>query len=176
MRAAVMSWPDRPIRNVHTNPKANRIGYFFRANAATISLDPTGILVECTPGATDSGVGYPNACRPGIWSYAMEVEAITAATLRLSVQSATAGGGSTTPVAMTAGEIRRLAIQVNHTDTATASVYVLRGHASGSERFIVRSYMHVEGVYTGPYRDGDSPGWSWAGAVGWSTSSGPAGR
>lgn len=34
----------------------------------------------------------------------------------------------------------------------------------------------VEGVYNGPYRDGDSPGWSWAGAVGASTSAGPAGR
>ena len=35
--------------------------------------------------------------------------------------------------------------------------------------------MIVEGVYDGPYRDGDSPGWAWLGAPGWSQSAGPGG-
>lgn len=33
----------------------------------------------------------------------------------------------------------------------------------------------VEGVYSGPYRDGGHPGWAWLGAPGWSQSAGPGG-
>lgn len=60
-------------------------------------------------------------------------------------------------------------------DTTEAFIRLYNGASFGNGDVWWDDLMIVEGVYNGPYRDGDSPGWGWLGAVGQSVSAGPGG-
>lgn len=120
------------FRNLCTNPlPASGTGY-ATVNGSTVAYDAPTSSVRVTVaagGTNDQGVAVGSimgAVTAAAYTYSVEVEAISACTLRMSVQGAF-GTGDTASVVFAAGEIKRMNITVTHTGAGTPSVYVLRG-------------------------------------------------
>jgi hypothetical protein len=167
-------------RNLHTNPIPTSATGFGVANAATVVYNAAtqSVLVTCSPGATDSGAwmtgGVAGPTSALTRTYSVEIEAVTAVTIRLSVQG-TAGVQNAPGVAFAPGERKRLSLTVNHTGAGTAVFYALRSSGAGSEVFRVRKVRISDGTGS-TYLDGniapydDLRQYRWLGAVNTSAS------
>ena len=135
-------------RNLFNNPDAVSLAYFGTANGATPTLtgDGSGILITCFPnGIADSGArftGLPTVVGSTAYTLSVEVEAVTDCTLKASIQGTGFPSPSIEWIAFSAGEVKRM----NRTVTSlaaggSASPYILRQNASGSEKFKVRKVM-----------------------------------
>jgi hypothetical protein len=180
MRAAVLDRRAQPVKNLATGPGFERASPIVaverwrnlctnpvpssgtnlpaNVNGATGGYEGAiqGIRVVVAEGGTgDAGLYLTPALgdvTQGWYSYSVEVEAVKAGLVRVSVQGAF-GTYNQAAVSFAAGEKKILSCSVLHTGTGTAAVYVLRNTTAASE-FIVRKIQKTRTPHVLPYFDG----------------------
>lgn len=135
--------------NEFRNPLPASMTNYSAVIGATVGYDAVkaAIRIQVTAGGSaDLGVYYgasgTASVTPGeIWMYSVEVEAVLAGTVRLSIQGS-AGTFSSPIVTFAAGETKRITYLATHAGVAGApQFYVFRGDTNAADFYIRKSMM-----------------------------------
>lgn len=200
MRSAVCDLSSQPIRNIALSPLVSGGQWATVGAVGTYSQPATAgpfgemaAMHTWTAASTDGGVRMRNAqpipegggtISGGIWAYSSKAQTLNLRGWTYDASGAYLGGSLdinfVEGIAVPAGKwVWIQGVAVGRSPLArSVTPYLRRATGGGAVNWaagdvlMATRFMMVDGRYTGPYSDGNTPGWKWDGAAGSSTSVG----